>query len=234
MTTATDDARTATLPKATLPKAILFDWDNTLVDSFPLLMAAHNHTRVAMGLAPWTENEARLNIRLAAQDIFPKLYGENWQQAKKILYDYVGARHMQEMVVLEGAAPLLHFLHQNSVQAGVVSNKTKQLLVKEITHLGWDDLLPVAVGAGDTPHGKPDPAGIRLAASKMGFDETQMNLIWYVGDTETDMMAANAAGCIPVYVCNHRMCEENAITLENPAFLFENCTECLDRLKALV
>ena len=38
-------------------KSVFFDWDGTLVDSIPLLFAAHNHVRVAMGLETWSQQE---------------------------------------------------------------------------------------------------------------------------------------------------------------------------------
>ncbi|MEI6986480.1 MAG: hypothetical protein WCK65_10140 [Rhodospirillaceae bacterium] len=38
----------------TLPLAIIFDWDNTLVDSWECLHASINVTLVAMGQRPWT------------------------------------------------------------------------------------------------------------------------------------------------------------------------------------
>lgn len=35
------------------PKAIIFDWDNTLVDSWPVIQHAIDHTMVEMGKEPW-------------------------------------------------------------------------------------------------------------------------------------------------------------------------------------
>ncbi|PPR65951.1 MAG: hypothetical protein CFH03_00782, partial [Alphaproteobacteria bacterium MarineAlpha3_Bin2] len=36
------------------PRAILFDWDNTLVDSWPTIIDALNVTLEAYGKTPWT------------------------------------------------------------------------------------------------------------------------------------------------------------------------------------
>ena len=36
------------------PRAILFDWDNTLADNWAAIHGAMNATLVAMGQAPWT------------------------------------------------------------------------------------------------------------------------------------------------------------------------------------
>tara|TARA_R100001086_G_scaffold137349_1_gene71705 strand:- start:1375 stop:1527 length:153 start_codon:yes stop_codon:yes gene_type:complete len=41
-------------PPLTLPRAVVFDWDNTLVDTWPIIHDALNHTFRAWGLREWT------------------------------------------------------------------------------------------------------------------------------------------------------------------------------------
>ena len=41
----------------TRPKAVLFDWDNTLVDSWAVIHAALNETLTAMDHPNWTRAE---------------------------------------------------------------------------------------------------------------------------------------------------------------------------------
>lgn len=62
--------------KATLtrPKAILFDWDNTLVDSWAAIQDAQNHTLTAFGLEPWTLEETRQRVRGSMRDTYPQLF----------------------------------------------------------------------------------------------------------------------------------------------------------------
>ncbi|HEY6335247.1 MAG TPA: hypothetical protein VI113_05115, partial [Alphaproteobacteria bacterium] len=43
----------------TRPRALLFDWDSTLVDNWRSIETALNATLVAMGHAPWTAEETR-------------------------------------------------------------------------------------------------------------------------------------------------------------------------------
>ena len=44
------------------PRAILFDWDNTLVDNWQVILAALNTALVAMDQRPWTLSESRERI----------------------------------------------------------------------------------------------------------------------------------------------------------------------------
>jgi len=41
------------------PRAILFDWDNTLVDTWPTIVECYRDTFSALGRTPWTDEEVR-------------------------------------------------------------------------------------------------------------------------------------------------------------------------------
>ena len=45
------------------PRAILFDWDNTLVDNWPAIHDALNTTFAAMGHGLWTLDETKARLR---------------------------------------------------------------------------------------------------------------------------------------------------------------------------
>jgi phosphoglycolate phosphatase len=71
-----------------LPKVILFDWDNTLVDTAPLVLQSLNHTFTQLGLPVWSEEEARERGQHSGREAFPTLFGEQWQKAQYIFYEY--------------------------------------------------------------------------------------------------------------------------------------------------
>jgi phosphoglycolate phosphatase len=72
------------------PRAVLFDWDNTLVDNWATITEAFNATLTAMGHRPWTIEETRARVRASLRDSFPKLFGERWEEAKRIYIDTFG------------------------------------------------------------------------------------------------------------------------------------------------
>ena len=63
---------TAELPP---PRAILFDWDNTLADNWAAIHGAMNATLIAMGQLPWTLAQSRNQIKASLRDSFPLLFG---------------------------------------------------------------------------------------------------------------------------------------------------------------
>ncbi|HLJ20402.1 MAG TPA: HAD hydrolase-like protein, partial [Stellaceae bacterium] len=60
------------------PRAILFDWDNTLVDSWPVIHEALVVTFEGMGHVPWTLEETKQRVRHSLRDAFPRLFGDRW------------------------------------------------------------------------------------------------------------------------------------------------------------
>jgi phosphoglycolate phosphatase len=178
------------------PEAILFDWDNTLVDSWATIHEALNFLMAAMDKPLWTINETRERVRLSLREAFPRIFAERWQEARDIYLDRFRAIHLERLTVLPGRAELLQRLAEEEIFLGVVSNKTGSLLRREADHLGWSALFRSVIGAGDAPIDKPDPAPVRLALSQSGIAPGEA--VWFVGDTGIDMECARNSGCIPV------------------------------------
>ena len=59
-----------------MPRAVLFDWDNTLVNTWPTIIECYHDTFTALGQKPWTGDEVRARAHGSLRDHFPKLFGE--------------------------------------------------------------------------------------------------------------------------------------------------------------
>lgn len=181
------------------PDAIFFDWDGTLVDSLPALNGYYNHVLAVYSKPAISIEEAKRNIRRSAREIFPEVFGEQADEALNVFYDYVSKTHLEHLEVFVESHDFMAELATLNIQLGIVSNKKHSFLLKEISHLGWDKYLVSNIGAGEAAKDKPEPDPLLLAASKIGLSP-EVNEIWYVGDTETDMMAAVAAGFQPIFI----------------------------------
>ncbi len=180
------------------PNAILFDWDNTLVNTWPLIHQAINVTFKEYGLKPWSLEKVKANAHESSREAFPKLFGSQWQEAQKFFYQYVHNFHLEALEAMPGVFSLLSFLRQENIILGVVSNKRSDLLKKEIQHLKWSDFFHVVVGAGEAEKDKPAPDPINLALVRVGL--TASESIWFIGDTIVDWQAAQASGCQPMAI----------------------------------
>lgn len=182
--------------RLTRPRAALFDWDNTLVDSFGVIHKAYNETFSAMGLPTWTYEETCARVARSMRESFPALFGARWQEANDLYYAAYAAHHLEHVLPLPGAADLLAALAEAGAYLGVVSNKTGKYLRREVEHLGWQHYFGRVVGATDAAEDKPAAAPVYLALEGSGVAPGED--VWLVGDNAIDVACAEATGCLPV------------------------------------
>lgn len=182
-------------PGDKLPRALVFDWDNTLVDSWATIHEALHRTFTALGHVPWTLAETKVRVRHSLRDAFPALFGARWEDARKLYLDHFTAIHIERLAPIAGAAELLVAAKAQGLHLAVLSNKTGRILRLEAEHLGWTGHFARLVGAGDATADKPDPIAMRHALEGSGLTGPD---VWYVGDTALDMECAVRAGCIGV------------------------------------
>lgn len=185
-------------PPAGRPQAVLFDWDNTLVDTWPTIVECYRDTFTALGETPWTAEQVRARAHGSLRDVFPALFGERAPDAERIFYETFYRIHLDRLTPLPGATDLLAHCRARGCYVAVVSNKVGENLRTELGHLGWQHWIARAVGAKDCARDKPAPDPIFKALEGTGIapDET----VWMVGDTPADLKCAHAAGCLPVLV----------------------------------
>lgn len=176
------------------PAAIVFDWDNTLVDAWGGIVAALNEVLAQFGLPRWTVQQGRERIRGSMRDSFPPLFGANWQAAVAAFGPAMQRVHLDHVAELAGTAAMLDVARPWPL--AVVSNKAGPFLRREVAHLGWNPRFGAVVGAGDCAADKPHPAPIWHALATIGVQPGPS--VWYVGDTALDMQTAHAAGCTAV------------------------------------
>jgi phosphoglycolate phosphatase len=181
----------------TRPRAILFDWDNTLVNTWPTIVECYRDTFVALGETPWTDAEVRARAHGSLRDVFPSLFGGRAGEAERVFYETFYRIHLERLEPLPGAAALLARASADGRYVAVVSNKVGVNLRAELAHLGWNRWISRAVGAKDAKRDKPAPDPIFMALDGTGIAPDLD--VWMVGDTPADLKCAHAAGVLPVF-----------------------------------
>ncbi|MSO54148.1 MAG: HAD family hydrolase [Rhodospirillales bacterium] len=223
-------AKTSAEGSSGRPKVVLFDWDNTLVESWPTIEHALNATFAAFGLPQWTHEEVRGRVRRSLRESFPPLFGARWEEAAVHYYEIFHAIHLKKLTPLMGARQMLDELAADGFTLGVVSNKKGDVLRRESAHLGWDGYFLRIVGAQDAPRDKPCIDVVDLALTGSGVARGPD--VWFVGDTEIDLECAANAGCIGVLL---RPSEPGPAEFQSypPARHFADCQELSKALRRL-
>ncbi|MBI1214634.1 MAG: HAD hydrolase-like protein [Alphaproteobacteria bacterium] len=224
MTTTAKKTPPGTLPK---PLAVVFDWDDTLVDNWATALTSMNATLTHMGMQPWSDEEARRHSGPSARDMFQKLFGARWEEADKVYYDTFCSLVLKNVRVHDNALQMLQVLADNGVYLAVVSNKRGPLLRQEVGHLGFDKYFAKVIGAGDAAADKPDPAPLIMALDDSGVAAGPE--VWFMGDSHTDMRCALDAGCTPVLI-ETKTPPEDLLIKNPPAARFQNHAQIMELL----
>lgn len=174
------------------PTGIFFDWDNTLVDTWPVIHAALNELMRAMDKEEWSLEKVQMNVKRSMRESFPEMFGDRVEEASQLYQSAYRRIHLDNLQSLEGALKMLNHLKTLNIPVGVVSNKRGDTLRKESEHLGWDHYFDTLIGAGDAARDKPHADPLTLALKETSLAASPA--IWFVGDTTVDLDCAQATG----------------------------------------
>jgi len=181
-------------------RAVLFDLDGTFADTAPDLAAAVNRMRTEQGLAPLPLERLRPFASAGARGLVHAGFGVKPQDAeydalRETFLELYAERTCVQTRLFPGIAELLHGLDERRIAWGLVTNKALRFTERIVAAL---KLEPACVVGGDsTPHLKPHPASLLLAAQQLGLSPAHC---CYLGDDLRDMQAARAAGMRPIAV----------------------------------
>ncbi len=218
------------------PRAVIFDWDNTLVDSWPLIHFALNITMAKMGKELWSEQKVKNDIHKSMRESFPPLFGDRWQEAGEIYKNSYRSQHLEKLQFLPGAIELIDFLYEKEILLFIISNKMGDTLRLEAENLKITDKFLSLVGSRDANYDKPQKAPVDLALQNSELDPAK-DLVWFIGDTITDIECAINSLCQPILygegsnVPKDLMVEQMA-KIEKPMLQFNNHREILEKLKS--
>lgn len=185
------------LKKLKKPKAIIFDWDNTLVDTWPLIQTAIDTTMVEMGKEPWGLAKVVDNVHKSMRESFPVIFGKDWEVAGEIYKNTYRSINLNKLRFLPKALDLINKLEEKNILQFVVSNKIGVTLRKEAAALEVDKKFFTLVGSLDASYDKPSKEPVELAL--LGSDlDPKKDEIWFIGDTVADIDCAYNSGCKPI------------------------------------
>lgn len=212
-------------------KAVLFDFDGTFADTAPDLAAAVNRMRAQRGLAPLDPATVRPYASMGARGMLRIAFGMTPENA-----DYAAMRdefleRYAEVVCVEtrlfpGMAALLAALAKRGIAWGIVTNKARRFAESILPQLA---VRPACLVCGDsTPHLKPHPAPLLLAAERLALRPSDC---LYVGDDLRDVQAAHAAGMRSAAVAyGYHGTETDGPAAWNADFVISHPEELLEHL----
>ncbi len=180
-------------------KGVVFDLDETLVNSKNSIVAYHRELFKFLGL-PFPEEHAYWFYTLPAEEITNRLFpDESYRERAREFRKTFDFRQLFRMVTPKPGIPeVLVWLRERGKRLAVVTNRgisTRPLL----EHLGLTEYFDEILPANEIPHNKPHPYPLEFLMEK--WDITPREMI-YIGDSEIDVETGKNAGVITVTVGN--------------------------------
>lgn len=174
---------------------IIFDFDGTLADTSPVILATMQATIVELGLPSKTETECRATIGLRLEDIpsalwpdkpgisatYAATYRRIFDEKKKDL------RTQSYPGVIEG----LKQLHKAGYSIAVASSRSHKSVEEYLRYFGIAELFADIIGVNDVKNGKPSPDPVFAVCAHTGWSPEECLV---VGDAIYDIEMGHNAG----------------------------------------
>ncbi|MXZ92419.1 MAG: HAD family hydrolase [Chloroflexi bacterium] len=178
-------------------RAVVFDWDLTLWDSWGIHLRLMENTAADLGRPVPSAVDIAAEFHRPFRQHLVWFFGSRpdaESEADAILEAYL--THYYRMAghrnyLYPGAASLLQSLRRRGIRIGIVSDKNERFGMPELEQSGLAGLVDYANFKTDARPYKPDPEGLRqtLDALQIAPDDAL-----YVGDAPQDMVCARSAG----------------------------------------
>jgi phosphoglycolate phosphatase len=169
-------------------RAVLFDWDGTLLNSYAADVRAYLSMFRALEIK-WTEREVNLHYspnwyRVYRAALLPR---SKWIKANRL---WARAYKLERPPLLPGARRVLRTLAAE-FDLGIVTSGNRARVRRQLRGFGLADYFSACVCSEDAAKKKPHPAPLQLALKRLRLPPEQCV---YVGDTAEDIQMARRAG----------------------------------------
>ena len=173
-------------------KAILFDMNGVLTDSFNPWWAAFNETLERFGKKKISKREYREKYWGPDEKSILEKFGLGDDALDYLKSRYLS--HIKEVRIFPETKKILKSLNKK-FKLALVSNTTSELVHKTLEYFDLKKYFDVIVTVDDVKKGKPGPEMIIKACESLDVDRRDVII---VGDTMNDVLAGKSAGCVVV------------------------------------
>lgn len=182
-------------------QAVLFDLDGTLLDTLEDLANAMNKVLESRGLPVHPVGAYRLMVGDGVENLVKRALPESMRDPQSLALSVAAMReeYSRNWALrtrpYPGVPQLLEGLSSKEIPMAVLSNKPHDFTERMVAEMLGSWRFQVVLGERPGVPRKPDPTTALQIASQLGIPP---KYFVYLGDTDTDMRTAVAAGMFPV------------------------------------
>lgn len=173
-------------------KAIITDFDGTIVDTFEANLRAYQEAFYQIGIALTAEKYRecfgyRFDRFMTAMGIFDDSTANKIKELKKDAYP----KHFAHLKPNKNLIELISTFHQMGGKTAIASTARKENLMNAVNHLGIADNFDLIYAGVDVKQGKPSPEIYHKAMAALGVSPDEVMIF---EDSEVGFQAAEASG----------------------------------------
>lgn len=177
-----------------LPAAVLWDMDGTLIDSEPYWLASES-AFASLHNSTWGQEDGLgvIGMSLYESSLLLKKRVGSSLEPQQIIDEVTNGVLSQLSVSVPwrpGARELLLLLRENSIKTALVTGSMHRMAKQVVAEIGFE-AFDIIVGGDDVQNGKPHPESYIKAAQLLGVNPTECVAL---EDSLTGLSSAEAAG----------------------------------------
>lgn len=174
-----------------MKKAVIWDLDGTLLDSYDVIVESLLMTLSKYGISCKKEEIHRHIIAFSISSLFSKYAAQNMLDVGQLneCYSGISGGKYMDIKVMEHGREVLQALADCSVEQYVFTHRGKTT-IPVLDNLGLTGYFRDIITSQQKFARKPDPEGLQYLIEKYGLDR---NHTFYVGDRSLDMECARNA-----------------------------------------
>lgn len=199
-------------------KAVVFDSDGTLLNSFELIVAAYRHVAEAHNLHVPSPEAVRIQLGKSLPDIFKTFYPDyNVEKLLNTNSQFIAANTMSSEA-FAGLHEMLEALHEAGLKLAILTSGSHKV-VELLKHHRIEKYFTSVVHHERIKAPKPDPEGFLLATQECGVKAGETIM---VGDTTVDVRAGKNAGAFATIAVTHGYSSVEKLRSAKPDYLLED------------
>ncbi len=208
-------------------KALLFDFDGTLLNTNELIIQTFMHVLNDRFPGQYSPEDCIKFIGPSLIETFEQIAPNEVGEMIKKYREWNHAHHDELVTEYDGVLSTLQKLKEQDIRLAIVSTKRRDTIKKGLELMGASHLFEFLIGIDDVKNVKPHPEPVLLAIEKLGISKEEAMMI---GDNYHDIEAGKNAGVKTAGVA-WSIKGEDFLRQYNPDYMLHHITDLLTIVK---